>query len=130
MSRLEKEEQKDLAKWLNKANVLWKHTPNEGKRRNGRELIAMGMRSGVPDVEIFTDPPGSAFCEACGWNAYVGAAIELKRTDGTMSDVSENQKKWLKGLAAESWATYVAFGAEDAIRWLKSLGYRSALDDH
>lgn len=112
-------EQLVLAQWLDLTvgELGWMHTPNEGRRnwRTGHSLRAQGMRRGVPDVLIFALPSMGG-----DWR---GVAIELKREDGVPSDVSEDQRQWLAHLEACGWLTKVCFGADQAIKWLQSLGY-------
>lgn len=104
-----------MAQYLDLLHVLWTHPPNGGARHRaeGGKLKAQGAKKGVPDVLIFTPPP---------LGNYVGAAIELKRTKG--GKVSEEQRKWLEGLAECGWFTAVAKGFDEAKRTLDSLGYR------
>lgn len=69
------------------------------------------MKSGVPDVLVFTPAP-------CG---RMPVAIELKRQRGGV--VSPAQQDWLAGLRNCGWEAYVARGAAEAIMLLQSLGY-------
>jgi len=69
------------------------------------------MKSGVPDVLVFTPAPrGGGPC-----------AVELKRTRG--GQVSATQHAWLDALAKCGWHVYVARGADEAIKQLQALGY-------
>ncbi len=126
MSRLEEEEQKDLAVWLNNANVLWCHVPNgvQGKGKKaaylGAKLRAMGVRAGVSDVLIFTPAPGRA----------QGTALELKRSNKKKARKGKGQPEFLAAMKELGWATSFCYGYLEAVDWLKSLGYRSTLDDH
>ena len=79
--------------------------------RKKKYMKKQGVKPGVPDVLIF-DIPG----HTCN-----GIAIELKRSNGVPSDVRDTQKKWLTELESRDWLTKVAFGADDAIEWLKEL---------
>lgn len=110
---LERHEMLVLAQYLDARRLTWMHCPNESKRsaRFGAELKRMGMKSGFPDVAIFTPPPGKF-----GIN---GVAIELKRQSG--SRVSTEQRDWLVALEATGWKTAVCFGASDAIAFLNEL---------
>lgn len=106
-----------LATDLDRAKLLWCHVPNEGRRgRNAQATLGpSGVKRGVPDVLIFTPPP--KYPEARG------AAIELKRADGTMGDVSADQHRWLQDLSDLGWITGVAFGAAEARTMLQAAGY-------
>jgi len=107
----EYEEQIKLAEYLDMKNYLWCHVPNGGNRNAiaGAKLKRQGVKPGVPDVLIFDDP--------C--NNSNGIAIELKRSNGRLSDVRETQKEWLTELESRDWLTKVAFGADEAIDWLE-----------
>ena len=57
----EREEQVKLAKYLDSLGLLWCHVPNEGHggygkgaQIKGARLRAEGLKSGVPDVLIFS----------------------------------------------------------------------------
>lgn len=97
--------------------LVWQHTPNEGRRgaKQGALLKRSGVKAGVSDVLIYTPPPL--------FPQYRGVAIELKRQDGTASDVSPEQWDWLARLSDLGWIVGVAYGAEDARRMLRAVGY-------
>ena len=78
------------------------HVPNEGKRSvySGAELKRAGLKKGVPDVMLPVARKG-----------YHGLAIELK---AGKNKPTEDQKKWLRGLAGEGWLCYVCWGYEAA----------------
>ena len=111
----EEAEQKILAQWLDLHQVNWFHPPNGGDRNVivGRKLKLQGVKRGVPDVIIVDPPP------ACPAN--VGVAIELKRRKG--GSLTLEQKEWLNVLEQRGWAVAVCKGADEAIRFLESLGY-------
>lgn len=103
----ENQEQKRLMKWIQTYHPeLWEvcfHVPNE-RKRSGRQIgdaIAMGLRSGVPDV--FIDHPSGA---------YHGLRIELKRSDG--GKLSQPQRKWLERLNARGYLAVCCHGFEEA----------------
>ena len=98
----EEQEQVVLASWLDARGLLWCHVPNGGQRSKatGSRLKRMGVKAGVPDILIF---------------GRLNIAIELKRADGALSDVSEAQEWWLEQLEARGWVTMVGYGATDAI---------------
>ena len=102
-----------LARCLDAAGLVWCHVPNGGRRgkREAVQLRLSGVKAGVPDVLVFT--PAT--------NAPKGCALELKSTRGA---VSAEQRVWLEQLAGLGWAVIVAYGYEDAIGQLKTLGYR------
>ena len=111
----ETDEQIILAAWLDQMRLLWCHVPNEircePKYRYKRRRI--GVKPGVPDVLIFTRPPTNPNCS--------GVALELKRHKG--GRITPRQNEWLENLGASGWLTTVANGADEAIRWLRKLGY-------
>lgn len=111
----EAEEQKVLAQYLNAKKIFWTHVPNEGKRsyKTAAYLRALGMRSGMPDVLIFDRPP------KCQWAS--GVAIELKRVKGSRVDAQQHLA--LHELAQRNWITRIAYGANDAIEFVQSIGF-------
>jgi hypothetical protein len=113
----EQQEQIALVRWLRARGVLHAHPPNGGRRSKiqGARLRAAGMSSGLPDLLIFDRPPSSP--------EHVGTALELKRSNGRESQVTENQRRWLDALGTRGWMPLVAFGAQDAIEQLTELGY-------
>jgi hypothetical protein len=117
---LEDDEQAALAKYLNllanqRKDFRWAHVPNGGDRdvRVAARLKAHGVKRGVPDVLIFSVPPKYPDAK--------GVAIELKRRHGGV--VSEDQEEWLAHLTAQGWCCYVAKGWEEAVKFMKELGY-------
>lgn len=131
----ESQEQKKLMKWIETYHPeLWEvtfHVPNE-RKRSGRQIgdaIAMGLRSGVPDV--FIDHPLEDVCKAKkdqlyrlyanGYpdlsintrrNGYHGLRIELKRSDG--GRLSQPQRKWLERLNSRGYLAVCCHGFEEA----------------
>ena len=73
-------------------------------QREGARLKAEGLKAGVPDICL----PVSR----CGWH---GLYIELKRQNGTASDVSVAQRRWLEGLAWQGYRTLWSAGHEAAL---------------
>lgn len=118
---LEETEQIKLAQWLDWNKVLWTHVPNGGYRHavTANRLKAQGVKAGVPDALIFDRP----FPIENG-KIYSGVAIELKRADKKLSNVSEAQAKWLSELMQRGWLCRTFYGADSAIEWLTSLGFR------
>lgn len=121
----ERDIQRQVAQYLNRLGVLWCHVPNEGHGKRGRGgairgaiLRAEGLKSGVPDVLIFTPPKKSPDGEDVHRS---GLALELKREKG--GRLSESQRTWLNRLNESGWATAVANGFDEAIKVLRSYGY-------
>ena len=115
-TRTEHEEQADVVRWLRAHRLVCCAVPNAGRRdpRLAAWLRAEGMAAGVPDLLIFTPPPGSG---------VPGTALEMKRAGGKPSDVSPKQRHWLDALEALGWHVLVGYGADNAIRQLGELGY-------
>jgi hypothetical protein len=111
----EEMEQRKLAQYLDARGLLWCAVPNGGHRNPivGARLKAQGVKPGVPDILIFTPPRGMF--------GIVGVAIELKRANGVPSDLTPEQKQWLRDLEAVSWCAGAMYGADDAIRKLEPL---------
>ena len=111
----EAQTQRAIANVLDRLNICWCHVPNEGKRNKiaGNMLRASGLKSGVPDILIFSPAPNKPQAK--------GTAIELKRTKG--GKVSDNQKKWLEKLDKCGWHTAVCRGYGETIRELEKLGF-------
>lgn len=84
------------------------HVPNEGKRtaRFGAELKRMGLRNGVPDI-VLPAPRG----------IYHGLYIEMKVGQNRPTAA---QREFLGFLKAQGYATAVAYGADEAIRIIKT----------
>jgi hypothetical protein len=111
--------QKELAKILDQAHLLWTATANGGKRdkRTAAALKAQGLKPGVPDVLIFTPPPSGI---------GIGLAIELKREAGygkQRGRLSPHQRIWLEELRALGWRAEVAYGLDHALEILRGAGY-------
>jgi hypothetical protein len=109
-------EQVQVAKALRRAGLVFCAVPNGGFRvtREAGRLKAEGVQKGVPDLLIFTPPPGGS---------SVGVALEMKRRDGRPGDLRKAQKEWLGTLSDLGWDTMVGWGAIDAIQKLRDLGY-------
>ena len=106
----EAQEMRVLAEWLDLAGVLWCHPRNE---ETSHRCQRVGVKKGTPDILVFTPPPNNT--------RVTGVAIELKRVKG--SKLSKEQKQWLYDLLILGWLTRFAYGADEAISWLKELGY-------
>jgi hypothetical protein len=121
---LEEEEQVTLAQFL---DLLfwdqWCHIPNGGMRPSStytdkqgvdhrfsveaKKMQAQGVKKGVPDVFIFRPVNGAP-----------GVVVELKRQRGGV--VSSYQQKWLQMLKSFGWITFVAQGADEAIKFIRA----------
>ena len=113
----EASEQAALFRWLRRHRVTAFAVPNGGLRpgRGGVSMRAQGVERGVPGLLIIDRPPHRL--------DFVGVALELKRTNGRPSDLRPEQREWLKRFDARGWAAGVAYGADAAIDWLRSLGF-------
>lgn len=122
----EYQEQVALAGWLNKhiGEHGWFHVPNEGIRepRIGAKLKRAGLKKGVPDVVILVPPPGAL--------PHVrGTVIEIKKRGGSNSSVTKEQSVWLKVFCEQDWLIGICFGAQEAVAWLKAIGYKERDDN-
>jgi len=113
----EASEQAALFRWLRRHRIAAFAVPNGGLRpgRGGVSLRAQGVERGVPDLLIIDRPPHRL--------DFVGVALELKRTNGKPSDLRPEQREWLERFDSRGWASAVAYGADAAIGWLRSLGF-------
>ena len=73
----------------------------------------MGVKAGHPDIIIYDSPPMLPNKK--------GTAIEMKRVKGGV--VSDLQKEWQTKLTERGWIAMVCRGADEAISFLKTLGY-------
>lgn len=91
-----------VSTYLDCLGVLWMHPANERRTsiQAGARLKAKGVKSGVPDILIFTPTP-----------PYNGLAIELKIKP---NKTTPNQKKWLKSLENASWLCKVCYSFDEA----------------
>ena len=112
----EQSAQQVVVRELRKARRLVWHVPNGGKRdrRTAASMRSAGQLEGVPDLTIATTvtvdrlPP---------------CALEMKKADETWSAVKDEQRRRLEQLDALGWATYVGYGADDALKKLREGGY-------
>lgn len=122
---LERDEQVQLAKYLDGLKLLWCHVPNEGhggygKRAQikGARLRAEGLKKGISDCLVFDHCAVEADGEVTRYN---GCAIELKRQKG--GRVSDEQKYWLEALRERGWYAAVCNGFLEAKELIERLGY-------
>ena len=87
--------------------------PNGGTAGTRQAMLAAvrrkaeGLTAGVSDIECMIAVP-----------PHTGLFIEMKRTDGTPSDVSEAQRDFMDLAASCGRKCVVAFGAEQAWQYL------------
>lgn len=97
------------------ANALY------GQARNRFALMQKmkdeGMRAGIPDLVLAVVTPVAP-----------GLYVEMKRRDGTPSDVSPEQTAVVSYLRRQGYHVVVAFGADEAMKAIG--GYLSALPGH
>lgn len=111
------------AQWLDYhyPNVNYFHPPNGGKRGEslkkdgsnyyrsaiaiGSKLKKMGAKSGVSDF-IILEPI----------NGHFGAVIELKKENGTLSNIKDDQVLFLNKCVESGYYAAVAFGYDELIR--------------
>ncbi len=91
-----------------KHDLLWWHTPNEGKRppREGARLKAMGMKSGISDL-FFAKPTDEYSC----------LAIEMKSS--VRAVVSPEQKDFLAHVKRIGGRAEICYTAQQAINLIK-----------
>lgn len=87
--------------------------PNGGRRSIGvaKKLKAEGVKRGIPDICL---PVARAGCH--------GLYIEMKKQKrkGSYPSTSKEQKEYLQLLKEQGYATWVAYGADDAITVLEN----------
>jgi hypothetical protein len=105
-AKSEDAEQMACAAWLNhKMPYLnWFHVPNEGSRtaHYADRMKRCGLKPGISDFVMLAPTRG-----------YHGAVIELKREDGTLSQVSDEQREFLNKSLDDGYYAAVAFGFEE-----------------
>lgn len=117
----------DVANYLNDnyPNVLWWHTPNEGKRSNFERYKAtlLGMRSGVPDITIAEPKFGRIGNQQTF--LYAGLFIELKTEEEKISPVlkkksmkrgklMENQRAIIEILNNKKYKAVICYSLQQA----------------
>jgi Holliday junction resolvase len=102
-----------LVAWLRIHDIKFTHIPNEtgssleAKRRAIR-MKRQGTSRGFVDYVVALPGVGVLY-------------IELKRSKKSLSNVSSEQKEWLAVLeSCPGAATYLAYGADDAIKFIQS----------
>lgn len=107
---LESQEAKTFKSWADyhpiaKHQLI--HIANECKTsyQNGKHLKDMGKKKGVSDYFLAYPSNGKA-----------GLWIELKRVCKSVSRITLEQAEWLARCERHGYATFVAYGAEQAIK--------------
>lgn len=115
INRTENGEQQAVLEWceLNSGRYpelkLLYHIPNEGRRSksNGALLKSMGLKKGVPDM-----------CLPVSRGGFHALYIELKKDK--KAKPSAEQLEWYKALNAAGNLCFISYGADEAIRIIKS----------
>ena len=109
---LESSEQAALFQWakvmsLKDSRLRWLFAIPNGTAASSPAEAAKakrtGRKKGVPD--LFLPVPS---------REYHGLFVELKRRNGRLSDLSDDQKLWIQTLDEQGYKTAVCFGWEDA----------------
>ncbi len=118
LQRSEHDEQSELFAWMATApigmrpclelafaipNFAGHHGSKVSRLISGKKAKAEGRKSGVPDVFLPVAKGG-----------FHGLFIEMKRADGTPSDVSHDQTDWINALRGEGFRVEVCYGFEQA----------------
>ena len=77
-------------------------------KKTAAALKRMGVKAGFPDMILPVSRHG-----------YHSLAIELKRRKEAKSQISPEQKAWIKYLNSQGWHAVVCYGAADAIQKLE-----------
>ena len=106
-----------VVKALKRQKVLFCAVPNGGFRQkfSAVRLKREGVTPGVPDLLIFSAPPGAV-------ESARGVAIEMKTKKGR---VSPEQAGFHASLTACGWLVFVCRGSDEALAVLVDLGYLS-----
>lgn len=108
----EAEEQIEVIRWASlQAHILPElallyHVPNEGRHNVAyrSKLAKMGLKKGIPDLVL---PVPS--------NGYHALYVEMKKSDGHISDIRPDQIEKIKALTDYGNRAVVAFGYMQAI---------------
>lgn len=111
----EAREQEYLFQWKRGIGVRrwpelrWLHASANGMAASSVGTAArmkkQGMTRGIPDL-----------CLPVARNGFHGLYVELKRTNGTMRDLSSEQRQCLDFLREQGYQALVAFGWRDAVK--------------
>jgi len=112
MSFMEKDEQAAFVGWLRVNRIRHHAIINSGARnqQQGAEFKRQGLVPGVPDLYVFLPGVGSL-------------AIEMKRANGSLSDVDGLQWDWHDFLPGQvpGWFSVIAFGKTAAVDFVKTI---------
>ena len=111
MSFMEKDEQAGFIGWLRVNRIKHHAIINSGARsqQQGAEFKRQGLVPGVPDLYVFLPGVGSL-------------AIEMKRANGSLSDVDGLQWDWHEFLPqVPGWYSAIAFGKNAAVDFVKAI---------
>ncbi len=118
-SALEAKEQEWLYEWRDKAGIRrwpelrWLHAIPNGLAASSIGAAArmkrQGMLKGIPDN-----------CLPVARHGFHGLYIEMKRSNGTLRDLSTEQRACLDFLRSQGYQAVVAFGWRDAVAILES----------
>lgn len=108
-------EQMTVVDWLraNKINFTASANGIYSNALSMSKMKRLGVERGFPDIIITSPVP------TC--NHIRGVAIEMKRRKG--SHIDPDQMNWRDKLNCDGWLHKFAFGCDEAIEYLKSLGY-------
>ena len=111
----EHDEQVAVVEYLDAIGVIHYAIPNGCYRTKAEaaRLKAEGVKAGVPDL-----------CVPVARGGYHSLYIEMKRSDGSPSDVGDAQAEWIQALRDEGMAAFACFGVDNAIAcidWYMSL---------
>jgi hypothetical protein len=124
-----------VADWLRANGVYFTHVPNEEANALQRQIkAALGTLPGVSDLLIFDAPTKRPehyeACHMCGavnscfmcehTPGQAGAVLEIKAPDKKPTD---EQRAFLAEMDRRGWATHWSDDLDDALSWLRSLGY-------
>lgn len=109
----EAEEQKALCEWLRKKGIKHFSTAmgvwfGKTNYRYIMSLKSRGFEVGVPDLVLLFDNGVTAF-------------IELKRREKSASKVRPCQEEWIKWLQEHGYPARICYGADEAVRFVKSI---------
>ena len=101
----EHEEQVLVIEYCDLKNITVFAIPNGSNKSkaSANKFKKEGLRSGVPDLMIPVARQGA-----------FGLFIKMKRSKSTPSQLSDNQRKWIKILDSEGYAVHICNGFEDA----------------
>jgi hypothetical protein len=119
-------EQSSLVVHLNNCGIYFYAIPNGGERSQIAAIKASqeGVRAGASDLYIMDSPPIQPRRNIESGIRCPGIYVEMKRIDGTLKDVSDDQKRFIREAVARGYGVIVAMGCRDAIRQLRLFGYQ------